>query len=522
MSHAQRSQTPLSPRPRAPFEPLEPRRLYAITATSAGGVLTILGDDGANAITVSRNAGNLLVNNGAVAITGAPATLSNILTIHISGLGGNDALSLDETNGTLPKASLLGGEGNDTLTGGAGADTLDGGTGNDLLLGQAGNDLLLGRDGSDLLHGGADNDTLTGGGGTDQAFGQAGDDLMVWDPGHGSDLNEGGDGTDTVLVNGGDATEAFSVIGVGNRMLFERIDPAPFVIDIGTSEKVLLNALGGDDSFFGGIGTAALATFRVDGGAGNDTLVGTDGADTIIGGDGNDFIDGNAGADVGLMGTGDDLFRWDGGDGSDVVEGQGGRDTMVFNGSSTVTENVDIANVGGRVRFFRDAGNITMDLNDVDVVEFNALGGVDNVIVHNLAGTDARQVNVNLAPPGAASDNQIDHVVVEGSNGSDVLLVNGATANNITVTGLAAAVAIRGAEPADRLTVRARGGNDVVLAAGLGPVIGFSADGGDGRDILIGGGGADTLLGGNDSDVLIGLGGNDSLDGGDGTDIVIQ
>jgi len=171
------------------LEPLESRRLYAVTATSAGGVLTVLGDENANVITVSRNAnGNLLVNNGAVAITGAPATLSNILTIQISGLDGNDALSLDETLGVLPKASLAGGNGNDTLTGGAGADTLDGGAGNDLLLGQGGNDLLLGKDGSDLLHGGAGNDTLTGGVGTDQAFGQAGDALMIWDPGDGSDL----------------------------------------------------------------------------------------------------------------------------------------------------------------------------------------------------------------------------------------------------------------------------------------------------------------------------------------------
>jgi Ca2+-binding RTX toxin-like protein len=112
---------------------------------------------------------------------------------------------------------------------------------------------------------------------------------------------------------------------------------------------------------------------------------------------------------------------------------------------------------------------------------------------------------------------------VEGSNGRDVLFVNGVTGGNIAVTGLAATVAVRGAEPADRLTVRARGGNDFVLASGLGArTIGFTADGGDGRDVLIGGADADTLLGGNDDDILIGLGGNDVLDGGPGDDIKVQ
>src|SRR3954468_17647040 len=54
------------------LEPLEGRRLYAVTATSAGGVLTVTGDNNANVITVSRDvAGKLLVNNGAVTINGS-------------------------------------------------------------------------------------------------------------------------------------------------------------------------------------------------------------------------------------------------------------------------------------------------------------------------------------------------------------------------------------------------------------------------------------------------------------------
>src|SRR5688572_23656318 len=44
----------------AALEPLESRWLCSVTASAANGVLTVLGDDNANAITVSRNAaGNL-------------------------------------------------------------------------------------------------------------------------------------------------------------------------------------------------------------------------------------------------------------------------------------------------------------------------------------------------------------------------------------------------------------------------------------------------------------------------------
>jgi Ca2+-binding RTX toxin-like protein len=471
------------------------------------------GDDNANAITVSRDAaGTLLVNNGAVAITGGPATIVNIQTIAVSGLGGNDNVLLDETNGVLPKASLSGGSGNDTLTGGSGVDTLKGDDGDDVLFGKGGNDQLFG---------GAGNDGLTGGVGTDQAFGEAGNDRMIWNPGEGSDLNEGGDGIDTVEVIGGNVNETFSADSLATRVLFQRLDPGPFTIDIGTSEALVLNAAGGDDSFFGGSGLAALMKFTIDGGVGNDSLIGTDGNDTLIGGDGNDFVDGNAGADVGMLGAGDDVFRWDPGDGSDIVEGQAGSDLMLFKGASA-NEDVDISANGGRSRFFRTQGNITMDMDDVEAVEFDALGGVDKVTVHNLAGTDLKQVNLDLQATAGGGDGAADSVIVEGSRYRDYVTVDGA-AGSATVTGLFATVNIRGAEMIDQLTVNTLAGRDIVNALGLqANALLFAADGGTGRDILIGGAGNDTLLGGEGRDVLIGAGGTDVLNGGPGRDVLIQ
>jgi Ca2+-binding RTX toxin-like protein len=498
-------------------ESLESRRLYSVTATSAGGVLTVTGDDNANAITVSRTAGGtLLVNGGAVNITGSPATVSTIQTISISGLGGNDNLKLDETNGVLPKANISGGDGFDVLTGGSGADTLHG---------DGGNDLLFGNGGNDQLFGGTGNDALTGGKGADQVFGEAGDDRMIWNNGDGTDLNEGGDGVDTVEVNGGTTSETFTANGAaGGRVLFQRTTQVAFSIDIGTSERLNLNANAGDDTFTGGTGIAGVMTTTINGGSGNDRLLGTDAADRLIGGDGNDFLDGNKGADVGEMGSGNDTFVWDGGDGSDVVEGGSGNDTMLFNGAAGA-ENVDISNNGaGRVRFFRTEGNITMDNNDVEVITFNALGGADNVIVHNLAGTDARSINLNLEATagGGTGDGATDSVTVEGTNGDDIINV-ASSGKTVSVTGLTAAVTLRNVDAADKLSVSARGGNDAVLATSLtANVVTYAADGGTGNDLLIGSLGNDRLTGGDGDDFLLGRAGTDQLDGGTGHNVVIQ
>ena len=495
------------------FEQLGTRIMPAVNAFFTAGHLTILGDAHDNTIVVSRDtAGTLQVNGGAVKVHGGTPTVANVAKVHIFGLGGNDTLSLDESNGALPSANIFGGSGNDTLIGGSAAD---------ILFGQAGNDTLLGKSGDDQLFGGAGNDVLTGGSGVDRVFGEAGNDRMIWNPGDGSDLNNGGSGIDTVEVNGGIGSEAFLATVINDHILFERVDPAPFAIDIVTSESLVLNMNGGDDTFFANGNIAGLI---VDGGAGEDTIVGGAGNDLLIGGDGNDFIDGNQGIDRALLGAGDDFFRWDPGDGSDTVEGQAGTDTMLFNGSGQ-NEIFDLSANGGRLRFFRDLGNIVMDTDDVEVVDLNALGGSDNITVNDLSGTDVVEFNIDLAGvlEGAAGDGLADTVIINGTNGDDVVVVAG-DASGVAVLGLAAHVNISNAEAAfDRLVVNAVAGDDAVDASGLAANgIQLTADGGDNDDELIGGAGNDTIRGGNGNDVLIGGPGIDILDGGPGDNIVIQ
>jgi Ca2+-binding RTX toxin-like protein len=224
------------------------------------------------------------------------------------------------------------------------------------------------------------------------------------------------------------------------------------------------------------------------------------------------------------MGAGDDTFVWNPGDGSDTVEGQAGTDTMLFNGAN-VAEQFDVSANGGRVRFFRNVANITMDLNDVEAIDLNALGGADTLTVNDLTGTDLTQLNVDLGnPPGSGlGDGQADSVIVNGTNGADVVTVAG-DASGVSVLGLSAQVNIKGAETAnDRLTINALAGDDVVEASSLSAdAIALTANGGDGDDVLIGGAGNDTLNGEAGDDVLIGGPGLDLLDGGPGDNILIQ
>jgi Ca2+-binding RTX toxin-like protein len=169
---------------------------------------------------------------------------------------------------------------------------VDGGDGNDTIDGSDAPDLLAGGNGDDRLIG--DNNAA---GTRDVSRGDAGNDTMVWNPGDGDDVNEGGDGSDTVEVNGGGGGEVFEVkaSAIPGRAVFDRTGPnppGPFNIDIGTAERLDLNANGGDDSLnaAGIAGGLAGWTIDADGGDGNDNLAG---ASQAV-----DLLSGGAGADT--------------------------------------------------------------------------------------------------------------------------------------------------------------------------------------------------------------------------------
>ena len=300
---------------------------------------------------------------------------------------------------------------------------------------------------------------------------------------------------------------------------------ADFTFDRADVATIVVDARDGDDLVrideANGVFTDGIAT-TIGGGGGSDKLLGGSGAEQLNGGGGDDSIDGNRGADAAAMGDGDDTFVWDPGDGSDRIEGEAGADTMLFNGAN-IAEQVVLSANGDRLRFFRDAGNITMDTDGVERVDFTALGGADVVTVNDLGATDVDELNVDLAAAGGGGDGQADRVVVNGTDAGETIAASGGN-GAVTVAGLATTVDVTNAEPAnDALTINALGGGDVALAAGLASTsVALTLDGGAGNDVLIGSAGNDTLFGRDGDDVLLGGPGQDVLDGGTGSNVLIQ
>ena len=191
------------------------------------------------------------------------------------------------------------------------------------------------------------------------------------------DLDLAADGAvDTTTINGSGGNDTISIAPNAGAVDVTGLAAAVKIRQSEAANDVLnVNGLGGNDSISGAIGLAALIKLGIDGGTGNDAINGGDGSEVLLGGDGDDAVDGNRGDDTGFLGAGNDSFRWDPGDGSDIVEGQADTDTLLFNGAGVV-ENFDVSANGPRVRFFRDAANITMDLDDTERIDVQALGGV--------------------------------------------------------------------------------------------------------------------------------------------------
>jgi hypothetical protein len=220
----------------------------------------------------------------------------------------------------------------------------------------------------------------------------------------------------------------------------------------------------------------------ISGGGGNDLLEGGQVQiaaenETYKGGDGSDLVDGGKGNDTAYLGDGNDTFRWDNGESSDVIEGQHGTDRMVFNGAA-VAEQVTMSANGGRLTFFRVQGNVTMDTDDVEVVDDNPIGGADSVTVNDLTGTDVRQTNLDLAGAfgGIASDGAVDSVVVNATNGDDNITIN-RNGSRADVNGLATVVSVRHPDPTDTLSVNTLAGTDNVVANGVAGVLQVLVDG---------------------------------------------
>jgi RTX calcium-binding nonapeptide repeat (4 copies) len=312
---------------------------------------------------------------------------------------------------------------------------------------------------------------------------------------------------DRVVVN---ATPFDDTIGVTDTAVTGLTVP----LALARAGEVHVNALAGFDRV---TSTATAFAVAADGGPGDDALVGGPGAETFLGGDGIDSVDGNGGDDRAFLGAGDDRFTWDAGDGSDVVEGQEGMDTMAFNGSGAAETLTAVAN-GPRVRFTRDAGNVAMDLDDVERIDAATVGGGDTLMAGDLSGTDLTGVRLATGTDGAA-----DRVHVHGSNAAETVTVTGVSGAT-TVAGLpnGAMVSVTGAQaPTDELHIDGLAGDDTIDASGLSAdAARLTIDAGTGADTVRGGSGPDVVRLGPGDDRFVWHAGDDSdaVEGQDGAD----
>ena len=345
---------------------------------------------------------------------------TGVTSITINLGGGNDKLTVGDLGSYTGKLTINGGDGNDRINASASKIPVS-------LTGGAGNDLLTGSAFDDTLQGGNGKDTLQGGNGIDR-----GDEFIT--------------GAQIILTNSG-----IALLGKDTLTSIERFQIT------GDSRNNLIDA-----SAF------TLGPVALNGGDGNDTLIGTSGNDTLDGGNGFDTIrqssaQNQAVSNNSASGAGDDSLT--------SIES-----ASLTNSSSTgclldATQFVGSATLNG------GSGNDTLKAGSNSS---SLSGGAGNDAIVGGNGFDTLD--------GGAGNDTID-----GGEGNDV--IKGGEGNDL----------LKGNLGDDRLF--GENGNDRIF-------------GGNGQDLIDGGAGNDTMLGEAGHDSIYGGAGNDALRGGEGDDLL--
>nr|WP_316650491.1 hypothetical protein [uncultured Gellertiella sp.] len=461
--------------------------------------LTLNGGEGTDTIDLSGFNTYKAVTSG----RGAAGTIyPTATTIDLAG----HSVTITE-NGSIKKLAqasgfenAIGSKYNDVIYGTAGANVLLGGAGNDKIYGGDGNDILSGGDGTDTLDGGTGIDTVSyQADSNDKAggLGSAGFDIHLdWGT---VQSRYSGNVVDTLVsienVVGSNANDALTGDGGANVLVGEGGNDW---IDGGGGDDTLSGGLG-DDKIYGGAGINTV-DFSLDtndnahgriislgdgNGAGSASILLTENLSGAIGGE-VDFlyniqnVVGSAHADY-IQGNSDDNKIFAGG-GDDYIESRAGNDTLLGSGGHDTLKagaNNDVLSGGGEADTLDGGDGVDTVNYQLDAEDANNGWYIDVAAGKSywLAGNDVNGTKV-------FEDTLISIENVVATDYND--FINGSDVANVLVAG---------------------GGDDTVYGNG-------------GDDGLLGGGGKDTLRGGAGNDVLSGGGEADTLDGGEGVDAV--
>jgi Ca2+-binding RTX toxin-like protein len=391
----------------------------------------------------------------------------------IIGLGGDDSVygnsGNDFVSGNLGNDQVFGGQGDDTVVGGQGNDTLNGNIGNDLVNGNLGNDAVFGGQGNDTVRGGQGNDLVSGDVGNDLIYGDVGNDTLTGGEGFDAfvidsrdsrvavitdflpsqdyialdgDLQPPGSttGIPIVLTSAGTNTN----ISVGDRLIATLLNVSPSLINSNnftrnlvspsappatTSGNTITGTNGNDtiaDTSSSGVtgspqNIATNLNDTIDGGSGDDVILGLGGNDSIQGGAGNDTINPGLGNDTVLGSAGNDVFVYNNGDGSDTIDGGDGNDQLTVNLSSEA-DLVAIASQGNQLVISRS--NVTpFSLNLTSVEQIFINGGSGNDLINGSTSSINSSLYLNGDTGNDTLIGGLGNDVLTGGDGSDLFVI---------------------------------------------------------------------------------------------------
>jgi Ca2+-binding RTX toxin-like protein len=408
---------------------------FVISGTDAAAD-TIDGGEGTDNISVS---GATNVTLGSFDAAASSIEVWNGNNAGIFGTVANDRINLSGLTAVAGLAFVDGSSGNDEITGSMFADDLRGGAGDDTLIGGGGDDTLIGNAGADAMQGGDGNDR----------FVVAGSDALF-------DTFDGGDGIDSVDVTGTAALRLTS------------IDTAASSIEVWNGNGAgILGSSGSDTLDFSGVTIAANNMGAINGGVGDDILIGSSFDDVLIGASQNDTLIGGAGNDV-----------LQGGAGIDIVFGGAGNDTIIVERTFELSDILDGGEGDGDVLLV--AGTLNLYLKDFDTTT----NGFEIWQGNNAALLGAGAINTfNLSGLTAVSGLSY----VDGASGNDTLI---GSVFGDDLRGGAGTDQIFGGDGADRLNGGT--GNDVLTGGAGSDIFEFNASWG--RDQILDFDSADQLF----------------------------